>query len=237
LKAHHDTSIPDCLTCPFQENSFFCKLVNKEDMSALMMIKKGLSFDKRQTIFKEGNSGHGIYILCSGSIILKKTGPNHRNQILSMIFPGDIIDKACRFHSDSHSVTAETLEKSTVSFFAWEALTNLLNSSEHFNRIFIQALIYEIEGLRNKNYQFLFESAMQRLIDLLLCLSEESKHILRHELVLEFGLKRNEMADMIGITNETLIRLLSELKNKNLISMSGKTISILDKQKLALEKK
>lgn len=41
---------------------------------------------------------------------------------------------------------------------------------------------------------------------------------------------------MIGITNETLIRLLSELKNKHLITISGKTISILDKQKLRLEK-
>jgi CRP/FNR family transcriptional regulator len=50
----------------------------------------------------------------------------------------------------------------------------------------------------------------------------------------DLPLSRKEMAELIGMTVENVIRILSEFKKDGIINIDGKSIDIVDRQKLQL---
>lgn len=225
-------SAPDCLTCSFKHASFW-KALNEEELKTFMSIRKGLSFGQREVIFREGNISHGIYILCSGSVVLTVSVLDEsRDRFLKIIFPGAVINIEESLHADRHAVTAKSIKKSMVSFIHWIDFTRLLETNKHFNQKFMDNLGDEIKITRQENLLFSSRSAMQRLANLLLYLGEKAGHSQPEGLVIDCELKRNEVADLIGITHESVTRMLFILKDQGLIDVSGKQITILNKQKL-----
>ena len=53
-----------------------------------------------------------------------------------------------------------------------------------------------------------------------------------NQIRLNIKLTREEMAAMIGTSQETLVRLITEFKSEGIITQEGKTIFIVDEQRL-----
>ena len=70
----------------------------------------------------------------------------------------------------------------------------------------------------------------QRLAEMLLNLNEKFGSNIDN--VLNIHLSREDIANIIGTATESAIRLLSEFKKDEIISLKGKNISLLDTQKL-----
>ena len=66
------------------------------------------------------------------------------------------------------------------------------------------------------------------MADTLICLA---CNIFKQE-EFDLHLSRKELAELTGMTTESVIRILSKFKSDNLIAINGKTISILDREKL-----
>lgn len=90
-----------------------------------------------------------------------------------------------------------------------------------------------MEIAREKTRQLVFKSAKQRLADTLLDLSR--KHGIKdtQATTLQLQLKREELAEMVGVTQETVVRLLALLKKEGLIRLAGRKILILNDEKLS----
>jgi len=222
----------DCRACVARGISIFCGGLTDEELNEFMEIKKVHIYDKHDIIFHEDTPSHGIYILCSGRIKLTNSSRFGQQQILKIVPAGEIIEKNGLYNTGKHTVTAETLEKSEVTFFEREDFLNLLKSHSDLSLRLINVLSQELEQAQQKINQLTFKDAKGRLALILLDLAKSYGIKNSEGVVLGIALKREEIAEMTGMTLETAVRLLSQFKKDRIIKVKGKQITLLNQQKL-----
>lgn len=222
----------NCHHCVVRALSPFCGDLNERELDAFMEIKRGHVYEKHQSVFYEGNPSEGIYVLCSGSVKLVQSSQTGQQQILDIVSPGDLIEKSSLFYPEVHSATAQALERSEVSFFHRDEFLDILRTNPHLAINLISVLSREVEIAREKTRQLVFKSAKQRLANTLLDLSRRHGVKDHQTTTIQLPLKREELAELVGVTQETAVRLLTLLKKEGLIRLVGKKIIILDEEKL-----
>lgn len=226
------TDSTDCHHCVVRVLSSFCGSLNPHEIDTFMKVKRIHVYDKNEAIFHEENSCTGIYILCSGSVKLVQSSRTGKQQILSIVSPGELIEKSLLFHPGRHSTTAQALERCEVSFFYRDEFLEVLKSNNHLAINLIQTLSQEIESAQERTRQLLFKSAKERLAETLLTLGRKHGAKRDRELSIELDLKREELAELVGVEPETVVRMLSLLKRDKIIRFDGKKILIVDEEKL-----
>jgi len=226
-------STPNCETCAFRSSAPFCSRLSQVEIDLLMTFKKGQRYEKGQALFYEGNSCDAVYLLCSGSLKLVQSSQEGQQQILEVCSPGSWVDKGNFFSSSRHSVSAVALEHSELSLFSREDFFSILKSEPNLTQVFISVLSQEVEKGRERSSQLLFNSALERLSQTLLDLAHYHGVTEDGLKVIKLALKREELAEMIGVTQETVVRLLTFLRKEQVVRLIGRDICILDEARLA----
>ncbi len=202
-----------------------------------MAYKKGQRYERGQALFYEGNSCDAHYLLCSGSLKLVQSSQTGQQQILEVCSPGNWVDKGGGFSSNRHAVSAVALERSELSLFSREDFSVILKSDPSLSRALISVLSREVEKGRERSSQLLFKSALERLAQTLLDLARHHGISEDGVRVIKIALKREELAEMVGVTQETVVRLLTFLRKEQIIRLNGRDICILDEARLSRIKK
>ena len=222
----------DCRKCAARGMSLFCGGLSDKELNEFMEIKKIHAYGKHDIIFHEETPSYGIYILCSGKAKLTNSSRFGQQKILKIISGGEIIEKNGLFNAGKHTVAAETLEPSEITFFEREDFLNLLRRNPDLSIGLINVLSQELQQSQNKISHLTFKDAKARLASILLELAK-SHGVKRNEgMFLGIVLKREEIAEMAGIALETAVRLLSQFKKEGIIKIEGKQITLLNEPKL-----
>ena len=208
-----------CASCIMDTSYYFSELSveAKRDLQPSLSLKR---FNKKEALYKEGDASSHLYILISGEVKVYKTLPNGKQQIHKLAqIPGDLI--ACDdFYSNEYSSSAEALNDVSVCHLKFD---NLRDSAERYNEI-LTTLMYVMSCNLNSYIRHIAnlgqKNALERLASYLVYL---------HETHLERNLKNNclsdllsriELADMLGITQRTLIRSIKQLEADGYIGTS-----------------
>ncbi len=232
MKENKAFSVPDCFKCEVQADSPFCGMLSEAELALFMKAKKAQFYENEQALFYQGNACEGVYLLCSGSVKMVQSSHTGQQQIIEIIVPGDWIDKGSFFSSGRHSATAQALEPSEVCLLSGTDVTAIIKSLPSLAMTMIEALSHAVEKGREQNNQLVSKTAMARLAGVLIDLGQKHGFKENHQIRIHLLLKREELAEMVGITQETVVRLLTTLKKKKLIALNGREISILELEKL-----
>ena len=220
-----------CASCIMDTSYYFNELSieAKRDLQPVLCLKR---FSKKEALYKEGDTCTHLYILLSGEVKVYKALPNGKQQIHKLVqIPGDLI--ACEdLFLDMHGSSAEALNEVSVCHLK---INDLRNSTERYNEIsatLMQAMsrnlnsyIRHIANLGQKN-------ALERVASYLVYLNDT--HHERHlkSSCLQDSLSRIELADMLGVTQRTLIRSIKQLESDHYININRDGFFILDLQAL-----
>ena len=92
----------------------------------------------------------------------------------------------------------------------------------------IVKLAQELEGAQDRIETMTFKDGRRRLAELLLKLADQYGRIGAEGILLHLKLTRSEIAEMMGTTHETAIRLISRLKKENMIQDHTQGLLILN---------
>ncbi len=221
-----------CQSCPSKGTGIFCDL-NDADLDELSVHKVTNTYKKGQTLFVQGNHPFGLYCINSGNIKVTKTGPDGKESIVRVVQGGDVLGHRSLFTSDYYSATATAIEDTKVCFIDKKFILKMIEEKPSVSLHVINKLSRDMGAAEAKLSSFHQKNVRERLAELLLILKES--HGKKQEdgsTLLAIKLTREEMATMIGTANETLIRFVSEFKDEGLIQQSGKSIIILDEERL-----
>ena len=220
-----------CASCIMDTSYYFSNLSieAKRDLQFSLSLKQ---FNKKETLYKQGDTCSHLYILMSGEVKVYKNLPNGKQQIHKLVqIPGDLI--ACEdLYLEAHGSSAEALNDVSVCHLKCDDLFNSAESYKEISDTLMQAMsrnlnayILHIANLGQKN-------ALERLASYLIYLNDthHERHLKNSQL--EDLLSRIELADMLGVTQRTLIRSIKQLEAKNLISMHKNGFIILDQKSL-----
>ncbi|MBI4367172.1 MAG: Crp/Fnr family transcriptional regulator, partial [Deltaproteobacteria bacterium] len=181
-----------------------------------------------QVLFYEGNRAYGVHCLYAGRIKLYKTGHGGRLQIVRLAGPGDLIGYRALFAEEPYAATAEAMEDATVCFVERSVFLQLLTQNPAVSMKMIRKLAQELRHAEDQMTDIAQKPVKERLAELLLLLKETYGKPTKEGLEIGIALSREEMAEMIGTTQETIIRLLSAFRARGFLQVDGRKIVILD---------
>lgn len=188
-------------------------------------------YKPRQVIFSEGSPCTGLYILCHGAVKLYHSDRFGRDHILEVATPGAVLGELPLDEIHTLSISAEAITESQLCYLPREKLIHFLQKWPITAVRLIGALSGELASARRKVRDLALKGAESRLADLLVQLARANGGCETGSRV-QLHYTRREMAEMIGVSTETAIRLLTKLKQKNAISTHHRELVIADAEKL-----
>lgn len=224
--------VPECKNCAVRHLSAICSVQDEGVEKLTSSVRRLGVYEKHQVVFHEGKPCTGIYLLCAGKAKLTRTAPSGRQHIVKIVEPGEVIEQNAIFNAKTHTVTCETLDRSQVCFIERHDFNEVLKKEPEIALRLIDVLSRELEEVREKLGQRTFDTARERLAEVLIELGEKHGRREATGIVLDIALKREEIAEMAGVALETAVRLLSQLKREKLVKLDGKKITLLDIERL-----
>jgi CRP/FNR family transcriptional regulator, cyclic AMP receptor protein len=223
--------IDNCLTCPVREEHLFCNL-SLPAVQKLHEIKSTAVYPKSAMLFVEGQLPRGIFVLCSGKAKLSTSSRGGKTVIIKISEPGDVLGLNAVISDRPYEATAEMVEPGQANFIARDALVQFLRENGE--------VALRVAEQLSRNYYAAYEeirtlglsaSPSERLAKLLLNWSAEVPESADPQR-LRLTLTHEEIGEMIGTTRETVSRLFSDFKRKQLVQIKGSTLIIQDMPEL-----
>ncbi len=227
-------SVPQisCEQCSSRKKSVFCDL-KKKFLEAIDLTKITNIYKKGQIIFHEGNPPLGIYCINKGVVKLTMVGKNGRESIIRLAVPGDMIGYRSLFSSENYLATATALEDSVICFLDKNFIQKTFYEDPSLAFHLIQHMSRDMGNAESRMTSFIQRSAPERIIEFLLFLEKSfGVKLPTGKIKINLKLTREEIASLVGATNETVIRCLSDLKGRGILEQDGKNLIILNKSEL-----
>ena len=198
-----------------------------EDIAAILRICKVREYDRGEVLFDEGDVAQGFYIVAAGRVKVYKLSPEGKERILHVVQSGGNFAEAAIFADGLYPASAEPLEKSTLIFFPKRDFLDLLTAQGQIAINMIGGLSRFLRLFAGQIEELTFRDVPSRLARYLLDLNNERNG------AVELPTSKSAIASRLGTVSETLSRTFRKLSDEGLIRVEGKTIVILDAERLS----
>jgi len=219
-----------CSNCNKLNISVFQEL-SAEELDRISTGKSCLTFKKGNVFIHEGSRPNGVFCVHHGKIKVYKNGDG-REQIIRIAKEGDLLGYRAILAEEPYPVSAETLEDCSICFVPKQIFMETLFTSASFAQKILKEACRELDLMTDAITNMAQKTVRERVALTLLTLSDTYGHDGLEEGKSVINLKREDLAGMVGTATETLIRLLAELKEENLIEIEGRKVIVRDKQGL-----
>ena len=215
----------DCKECFFRPHCFIQRVKNVEDFYALQ--KTHIIYKKRETIIKEGTQVSNILYIIDGLVKVYIEGPD-KNIIIKILKSDNFVGLTALFGDDTYYFSVAALKETRVCVIDCESFKGLVTQCCEFSR--------ELSSWYCKNYNLMLSKCLNlglrqlngKLASTLLYLNSsdfKDTEVFSH-------ISRNDLAELSGMSMESVVRILSEFNNENIIEIKGKRIKIKNLKKL-----
>ena len=220
-----EDSICALCQCLIKENTFFSNL-NDRQIDAFKEHIKGSIHKKRKVIYMEGDECTGLYIIRLGRVKLVRTSPSGKEQIIRILEPGGLLGLEAFYDKSTYTNTAISMDDTDLCYLEKSAFLNILAQEPEVAIKIMAALSRELDHAYESIGNLGLMSAREKLAHLIYSLSIEYGVKEDGVVRLHLGLSRLEMAELLGITQETSIRLLKSFKDEGVLEIKRKELVI-----------
>ena len=224
-----------CTACKFRQAKWFCSF-SPDVLKTFSNSTRPNIYPQGALLFVEGQMPRGAFVLCSGKVKLTTTSRDGKMLILKVAEAGEVLGLSAAISGTPFEVTAETAGTCQLNFVEREMLLRMMEKNGEVALRSAHALSTEFQTMyRDVHDLVLARSSAGKLAKLLL--SWISTHKIESanmdtEVRVQAAATHEEMAQMIGASRETVTRLLSDLKKKELIRLEGSILVIRNRTAL-----
>ena len=172
------------------------------------------SFSRNETIFDEGDEVTAFYKIASGVVRLCRVTEDGRRQIAGFRLPGDFIGVDW---ASQYELTAEAVRDVTAIRFSRNRVEKLTSDDPNVRAHILAHIRRDLRSAHEHLLTLGCQSAAERVASLLLQLANRAG--VGEGGTLDMQLGRQDIADYLGLTLETVSRTFSEFQNRGLIAL------------------
>ncbi|MGY2049373.1 cyclic nucleotide-binding domain-containing protein [Methylobacterium sp. JK268] len=210
---HHGRSQDGCAACRVRLISV-CAVLDLSEREALEALSQHLTLDKGQTLFGQDEAADAVYTVIEGALRLTRLLPDGRRQVMGFALPGDFLGLALQ---ERHAVSAEALGPVRTCRFGREAFAELVEAKPHLLRSLHERAGYELILAQEQMLLLGRRTAEERVAAFLLGLRARRARAGHRSVTVELSMGRQDMADHLGLTIETVSRMLTRLDRARVI--------------------
>lgn len=188
------------------------------------------NFGKGEFIIWEGEPSPGLFVVKSGSVKLFRSSPTMKEQIVSIVRPGECFECVSLFDHGPAPVSAQTLEASKLYFLPASDFDALLSTHPQVASTLASVLAGRLRSLVHMLGDFSTRKIYPRLAKLLYQLSEQHGE----KLIVSASLPLNQqhLACMLGCSRQAVNSSLRRLAQEGIIKVEKRRIIVLKPQSL-----
>lgn len=208
-----------------------CRRLEAETLARLRALGTMQRVDPGQPIFHEGDPAKRVFMLAAGCLKIYTLLADGRRQITGFMFPGDFLGMSL---DDEYAFTVEALEKSELWWFTRKAFDGFVEQNPSIERELYRLAAHELAAAQEQMVLLGRKAAAERVASFFLALLDR-RELVEGGTLSEFDLpmSRIDIADYLGLTKETVSRMLSLLRDRRLIRLVRQDrVEILDREGL-----
>ena len=214
---HHE-----CGDCPIRHRAV-CARCESDELARLEQIKYYRSFQAGQTVIWSGDRMDFVASVVSGIATLTQTLEDGRRQMVGLLLPSDFVGRPGRAMA-TYDVTATT--DLVMCCFRKKPFEDMMSTTPHIAQRLLEMTLDELDAAREWMLLLGRKTAREKIASLLAIIARRTASLKTvgktNDVKFDLPLTREEMADYLGLTLETVSRQVSALKRDGLIQLEGK---------------
>ena len=215
-----------CKNCKFRSHLF--DKLSDEQLQKVYKNKKSSPVKKGQIIVSSGEPIREFIYLVEGLVKLQKIGIKGEEQIITIARPMDFISLLSVLSKDTYEYTITALVDSVVCRIELNTIRMMLRENGEFSLDILRYISNTADDIINHTYALNSKNLRGRIAMLLVEFSE--KYFNSNDFILPMS--RKEIAEMIDMTPENVIRIMSEFRKDGVIKLRSKQVEIVNMELL-----
>ncbi|KAA5536185.1 response regulator [Taibaiella lutea] len=199
---------------------------DKDYLSELKEGRNTNNHKRKQLIYAEGNHPSMLFYILKGKVKTYKRNEEGKELIVGLYNKGDFLGYMALLEGDIYRQSAEALEDTELAVIPRSEFDDLIEKNPEIMKKFIGILARNINDKEEQLLAIAYNSLRKKVADTLIVL--QRKYNSEKEEDYTIDLSRDTLAAIAGVAKESLIRMLGELKDENLISIESSRIKIIN---------
>jgi CRP/FNR family transcriptional regulator len=190
------------------------------------------SYKKGNILFSQGDEAHGFYLVISGKVKIYRMSPQGQEYIMRIVGPGETIAEAAVFSGKTYPASAEALEESQLYYLNKSNFLHLIQDSPQLALNMMTGLSLLLRQLAQQVEDLSLKEVSARLARFLLDEALKVSPVPTKGLKIPLEMKKGLLASRLGTIGETLSRTLAKMKQREIIDINKKIITLENIQTL-----
>lgn len=224
----HNRGEAGCAECSVRLISV-CGALELAELEALERISHVTTFAPKTMLFDQGALASNVFNVTEGVVRLYKSLPDGRRQIMGFALPGDFLGLALM---DRYGVTAEAVTPVRVCRFGRPAFLSYIDDKPHLLRRLHEFAGHELSLAQDQMLLLGRKTAEEKVAAFLINLQSRYGRIGPMSVTVPLPMSRQDIADYLGLTIETVSRTLTKLAREKTILIVPDGVRLLSAERL-----
>ena len=191
------------------------------------IVRRGRPLQKNEHLYREGDDFESVYAVRSGAVKAYRVTPDGEEQVTGFYFPGEIIGMD-GISKGVYACSAKALETSAICEIPFNRLEELSVQIPSMQRHFFQLMSQEITSDQQLITRLSKNSAEERVASLLISISARNARRQLSKTQFRLPMSRTDIGNFLGLTVETVSRVMSRFGKQSLVAVENKDLTLLD---------
>jgi len=187
-------------------------------LSGLFTARPVESFPVGKAVFWQGDKATDVFHIAEGCLRLYRILPDGRRAITGFVFGGAVLGLALK---ERYGYTAEAVTPVTLRRLGRQAFHTLVDASAHLRPQLLDLIYDEMASAQDQMITLGCKNAGERVATFFLTIARQTGADLRSPVEIALPMGRQDVADYLGLTIETVCRTISKLKRDGLLALQG----------------
>lgn len=191
------------------------------------IVKRSSPLQKGDVLFRAGDEFRGIYAVRSGLVKVFATDDDGEEQIIGFFLPGEMLGLDA-IESQIHACSAVALETSSYCTVPFSELSEICKQIPELQNQLLRIMSRELSSENKMLLTLGKKNSEEKVATFLLTISTRYHQLGYSANEFKLMMSRQEIGNYLGITFETVSRVLGRLQRNGIIKVNRKAIKIID---------
>jgi CRP/FNR family transcriptional regulator, cyclic AMP receptor protein len=189
-------------------------------------------YSRGETVFAEGEQGDTLYIVLRGKVKVGRRAADGRENMLSVMGPGDMFGELSLFDPGPRTASATVLTDARLASLAHASLRPWINDRPEIAEQLLRVLARRLRRTNDALADLIFTDVPGRVAKALLGLSERFGTQEAEGVRVHHDLTQEELAQLVGASRETVNKALADFAARGWMRVDSRAVTILDAERL-----
>jgi CRP/FNR family transcriptional regulator len=213
-----------CTACAIRSLSI-CGALDEADLAAFERIARHIDLTPNEALFTAGQAATSVHNITAGVARLYKLLPDGRRQVIGFALPGDFLGT---MPSDRYSFSADAIEAVSVCRFPADTFAQFIEHRPHFLLRINEFAARELMLAQEQMLLLGRRTAEEKVAAFLIGWRARLAHIGDERQTISLPMSRQDIADYLGLTIETVSRTLTRFEREKMLVIVSGGVRLLD---------